>query len=59
METYTEYMHTKMIYGKYRGVFIKDIPTDYIKWAILNIRDRGIATMFSVELMRREPKFKK
>jgi uncharacterized protein (DUF3820 family) len=59
MERYTEYMHTKMIYGKYKGIFIKDIPTDYIKWAVMNIRDRGMATMFSVELQRREPKLKK
>lgn len=58
-EQYNEYMYTKMPFGKHKGVFIKDIPTDYIKWAVLNIQDRALAFMFSIELQRRMPVLKK
>lgn len=58
MNYYNEYMYTKMTFGKHKGKFIKDIPLDYLKWAIMNIEDRGLATMFSIELQRREPKYK-
>ena len=56
---YNEYAHTKMPFGKYRGRFLKDIPIEYVKWAVLNISDRASAEMFSVELQRREPKLRK
>ena len=59
MEKYTEYRLTKMPWGKYKGYYIKDIPTDYVKWCILNYDDRGMATMMSTELQRREPKLRK
>jgi hypothetical protein len=55
---YQEYATTKMIFGKYKGFFIKDIPEDYLKWAVMNIKDRGIATMFATELQRRNPKLR-
>lgn len=59
MNNYTEYAYTKMIYGKYKGVYLKDIPIEYIKWAIINIKDVGISTMLSVELQRREIFYRK
>lgn len=52
-ENYSEYQYTKMPFGKYRGTFLKDIPDDYIKWAVLNISDRASAEMFKIELLRR------
>jgi len=55
---YQEYTHTKLPWGKYKGYFLKDIPTDYLKWAVMNWTDKGIAEMFATELQRREPKLK-
>jgi hypothetical protein len=48
-----------MPHGQYRGYFIKDIPDEYIKWVILNHKDRGIAEMMSTELQRRYPQLRK
>lgn len=50
---YNEYMYTKIDWGKYKGYYLKDVPDDYIVWAIQNIEDIGIATMFSIEYQRR------
>lgn len=58
-EQYTEYMHTKMPFGKYKGVYIKDIPDEYLTWAVLKISDRASAEMFKIELLRRQPKLRK
>lgn len=55
---YQEYAYTKMPWGKYKGYFIKDLPTDYVKWAIQNYQDQGMAQMMAVELQRREPKWR-
>jgi uncharacterized protein (DUF3820 family) len=54
-----QYQHIKMPYGKYKGVYLKDVPDDYIKWGILNYTDRGMAEMMSTELQRRYPKMRK
>jgi len=58
-ERYTEYMHTKMPFGKHKGVYIKDIPDEYLKWAVMNISDKASAEMFKVELLRRQPVLRK
>jgi uncharacterized protein (DUF3820 family) len=50
---YSEYMYTKIHWGKHKGKFLKDVPDDYIVWAIQNIEDTGIATMFGIEYCRR------
>lgn len=52
-QNYNEYEFTKMPFGKYKGRFLRDIPDSYLKWAIINIDDVGIATMFSIEYQRR------
>jgi hypothetical protein len=49
-------LYTKMPWGKYKGIYIKDLPTEYIKWAVLNYTDRAFATWFAEELVYREPK---
>ena len=56
---YNVYTHTKMPFGRYRGWYLKDIPDDYIKWAVLNISDRASADMFSIEYQRRHAKLRK
>jgi uncharacterized protein (DUF3820 family) len=48
-----------MPFGKYRGFFIKDIPESYVKWAVINLTDRGLATMFAIELQRRYPRLRR
>lgn len=56
---YNEYMYVKINFGKYKGQFLKDVPDDYLVWAITNIEDVGIATMFSVEYQRRHKKLRR
>lgn len=51
---YKEYAYTRMPWGKFKGVYLKDIPDDYLKWASINWNDRAVATMFRIELARRE-----
>jgi uncharacterized protein (DUF3820 family) len=58
MAKYNDYKYTKMIWGKYKGYFLKDVPDDYLKWAILNYQDQGMAHMISIELQRRQPKLR-
>lgn len=53
-EYYQEYAYTRMPYGKFKGVYLKDIPDDYLKWAAVNWNDRATAIMFRIELARRE-----
>ena len=57
-ENYNEYKFTKLRFGKYKGVFMKDIPDSYIEWAVKNISDRASSTMFAIEYQRRFKKFR-
>lgn len=52
---YTDFKDTKMMFGKYKGKTLKDLPLDYLKWLIMNVSDRGLCEMYSVELQRRKP----
>jgi hypothetical protein len=38
-----------MTFGKHKGRFIKDIPDDYVMWAINNIKDMALLTFFREE----------
>lgn len=58
-QQWNQYEYTKMPFGKYRGRFLKDVPIEYIRWAVMNIQDRASAEMFSFELQRRDPKLRK
>ena len=51
--------HTKMPWGKFKGIYLKDVPTTYIKWAVVNYKDSAIATWFAEELQHREPIYRK
>ena len=53
---YQEYAYTLMPRGKYKGAFLKDVPSDYLKWAALAWSDKGLALMFRIELTRRSEK---
>lgn len=53
----TEYTHRRMIFGKYTNWFIKDLPIDYLKWAILNL-DSYWSDFMARELQRRDASFK-
>jgi hypothetical protein len=57
-ERYDEYAHTKVTFGKHKGKWLSEVPIDYVKWAVMNL-DPYTATIFSVELQRREPKLRK
>jgi hypothetical protein len=59
MATYSDFKETKMTFGKYKGFFLKDIPIDYIKWLIINVKDRGLCEMYAIELQRRKPSLRK
>ena len=55
----TEYTERRITYeGKYLGVMIKDLPTEYIKWGILNLGNSSWADFFARELQRRDRSFK-
>lgn len=58
-EYYKEYAYTKMPWGKHKGIFLKDIPDNYLKWAIITWRDRGMTEMIRIELLRRVPSIRR
>ena len=39
-----------MPWGKFKGVFIKELPDWYIEWACVNYEDRGMQIWFKEEL---------
>ena len=53
-----EYRQRRMIWGKYLGVMIKDLPLDYIKWGVLNFNNEW-AGYLARELQGREVWLKK
>ncbi len=57
-EFYSEYAYTKMRYGKYKGRFLKEIPDDYLIWAVKNWDDLASRAMFATELTRRNINWK-
>jgi hypothetical protein len=58
MNIYGDFKYTKLNFGKFKGYFMKDIPDEYIEWAIKNIKDEASATMFAAEYMRRHKDFR-
>ena len=44
----------KLKFGQHKGKMLKNVPTDYIMWAILNL-DSSKIDMFIRELQRRDP----
>lgn len=50
---YKQDSYAKMPWGKYKGWFLKDVPTDYLKWCVTKYTDQAMAQWFADELMRR------
>lgn len=52
--------YMKMPWGKHKGFYIKDVPSEYIKWCLLNYEGQlGLLEVLKDELLRREPKLKR
>ena len=58
-KTYSDFKDTKIPFGKYKGQTLKNIPTDYLEWVVMNHNDRGICEMVAIELQRRKPGLRK
>ena len=55
----TEYKQRRITYsGKYLGRQIQELPTDYLKWGILNLGNSSWAEFFARELQSRDRSFK-
>jgi uncharacterized protein (DUF3820 family) len=47
-------------WGQHKGVFLKDVPTAYLKWCILNYTsEQGLQQVIKDELLRREPQLQR
>lgn len=49
--------YTKMPWGKYKGIYIKDLSTEYIQWSSVNYNDPAMAAWFAEELAYRHSRF--
>ena len=50
----TEYTQRRITFGKYAGKMIKDVPTTYLTWAVLNMEADSWTEFFARELQRRK-----
>lgn len=41
--------NTIMPFGKHKGRYIKDIPDEYVMWAMNNIKDMALVSFFREE----------
>jgi hypothetical protein len=46
--------YAKMPFGKYKGWFMKDIPTQYLEWITKNFTDKAQLEWFNRELGKRD-----
>jgi hypothetical protein len=46
-----------MRFGKYKNYEYRDLPMDYLKWAILNLNDDHLIEALVRELQRRDSSF--
>lgn len=53
-----EYTERRLTFGMHTGRCIRDLPTDYLKWGILNLNEQW-ASYFARELQRREPRWRR
>lgn len=58
-KTYSDFKETRMPFGKFKGQTMKNIPTNYLEWVVMNHSDRGICEMCSVEIQRRRTNWRK
>lgn len=55
---HSEYVNDKVDFGRYQGTKLKDVPTSYLKWFIVNGSDQLMATKFFLELGCRDKSFR-
>jgi len=48
-----EYQYTRMPFGMHKGLFLSELPKNYLSWLCQNIEDKAQKTMFQTELNRR------
>jgi hypothetical protein len=53
----TEYTERRVTFGMHMGTMIKDLPTDYVKWGVLNLNSYW-AEFFARELQRRDRSYR-
>jgi hypothetical protein len=51
----TDPRYAKITFGRYRGYFMKDVPTQYLEWIILNHTDQAFCEFVKDEYLRRQP----
>lgn len=56
---YSDFKDTRMPFGKYKGQSLKSLPIEYLEWLIMNVQDQGLCIMFSAEIQRRKPSWRK
>jgi len=54
---YKDFEYSQVTFGKYKGYYMRDVPIDYIRWAVKTL-DVYKVTPFSVELQRRELEYR-
>lgn len=54
---YTDFEYAKVTFGKYKGHYMREVPIEYIKWAVRTF-DAYRVTPFAVELQRRESQYR-
>jgi hypothetical protein len=52
---YQENSYIKWPWGKHQGKYLRDLPDDYLRWAVIAITDTGMAQICADELARRDP----
>lgn len=53
-----EYKQRRLTFGKHCNKMLQEIPTDYIRWGVLNL-DTQWAEYFARELQTRDPELRK
>ena len=56
---HTSRRNSKMAWGKFKGMFLKEIPDWYIEWASINYEQQGMRQWFMEELEYRNTYEKK
>jgi hypothetical protein len=48
--------YMRMPWGRHKGKWLSEVPTDYLKWCLLNYQNElGLLEVIKDEVVRREP----
>jgi hypothetical protein len=53
-ELFDEIFNTKMPFGKYKDILVKDLPQSYLIWASENLKDDDLRWRCKIEISRRK-----